>query len=98
MGPYAFAKIDRSHDLTFIQVNDTDELTVGSGLADAGVAVNRDKSVLAIGRCHHLMARHPILRNGGNLAPRDRIDDPECLVAFIRDKQQSVSGFGLSPI
>ena len=44
------------------------------------------------------MARHPILRNGGNLAPRDRIDDPECLVAFIRDKQQSVSGFGLSPI
>ena len=39
------------------------------------------------------MARHPILRNGGDLASRHRIDNPECLVAFIRDKQQPTRGF-----
>ena len=87
MRAQTLAKINRGRDLPACQVNDTNQTPVRSGLADAGVAVNRDKSAFAIGRGDDFVARDAILRDGGQLSSGGWVNNAQSLVAFIGDKQ-----------
>src|SRR5882757_3841024 len=90
MRPQRFAKINAVSKFALAHINNIDAAAIGAGLADAGIAVNRNvrkASVLAHGDFVTIDAHN----NFGDLATRLRINEQSRVLVLIRDHEKSVS-------
>jgi hypothetical protein len=86
------SELHRPGDFAGGDIDDYHAVAVGSGLADAGVAVDRHVGRAAVGGRHHFVSGLAAFGHGGHLFAGGDIDNPEALVAFICHQKQTPPG------
>ncbi len=84
------AEVDVANNLLRSNVDDHQVRAVGSGLANAGVAVDGHIGQPAIGRSNHLMACYAALGNRRDDLSGRGIDDGETCVSLLRNQQPAL--------
>src|ERR1700733_11770362 len=91
VGAQWFSEVDGEGEFTFTDVDDIDGAAVGAGLADAGIAVNRNVSIVAIFADGDFVAIYAH-RDLGDFAAGFRIDQQGGVLDLIGDDQKAVRG------